>query len=59
MVKCIYLWWWYWRWRCYEAYRYSRNKKINELWFGYIQAHRIDDVDECAYDYFWKQSSSN
>ena len=27
-------------------------KKKNELWFGYIQAHRIDDVDECAYDYF-------
>ena len=44
----------------YEAYRYTRNKKkINELWFRYIQAHRVDDADECAYDYFWKQSSSN
>ena len=44
----------------YEAYRYTRNKKkINELWFRYIKAHRVDDADECAYDYFWKQSSSN
>ena len=44
----------------YEAYRYTRNKKkINELWFRYIQANYVDDADECAYDYFWKQSSSN
>ena len=44
----------------YEAYRYTRNKKkINELWFRYIKSHRVDDADECAYDYFWKQSSSN
>ena len=34
-------------------------KKINELWFRYIQGHRVNDADECAYDYFWKQSSSN
>jgi hypothetical protein len=44
----------------YEAYRYTRNKKkINELWFRYIRANCVDDADECAYDYFWKQSSSN
>ena len=44
----------------YEAYRYTRNKKkINELWFRYIKAHRVDDADECAYDYFWKNSSQN
>ena len=34
-------------------------KKINELWFRYIRANYVDDADECAYDYFWKQSSSN
>ena len=30
----------------------KKPKKINELWFRYIKSHRVDDADECAYDYF-------
>ena len=42
----------------YEAYRYTRNKKkINELWFRYVASDRVEDADECAYDYFWKNNS--
>ncbi len=44
----------------YEAYRYTKNKKkINEAFFKYTHAAWISDADECAYDYLWKQSSSN
>jgi hypothetical protein len=44
----------------YEAYRYSRNKKkINKLFFQYSQAGFLEDADECAFDYLWKQSSSS
>ena len=44
----------------YEAYRYTKNKKkINEAFFRYIHAPFIGDADECAYDYLWKQNSSN
>ena len=44
----------------YEAYRYTRNKKkINELFFNYTHAGFIQDADECAYDYIWKQASSS
>ena len=44
----------------YEAYRYTRNKKkINEAFFRYSHYAWISDADECAYDYLWKQSSSN
>ena len=44
----------------YEAYRYTRNKKkINELWFRYVASDKVEDADECAYDYFWKHNSGN
>ena len=44
----------------YEAYRYTKNKKkINEAFFKYTCAAFVQDADECAYDYIWKQSSSN
>ena len=44
----------------YEAYRYTRNKKkINEAFFRYTHYAWISDADECAYDYFWKNNSSN
>jgi hypothetical protein len=44
----------------YEAYRYTRKKKkINELFFNYTHAGFIQDADECAYDYMWKQASSS
>ena len=44
----------------YEAYRYTKNKKkINEAFFKYTHAAWISDADECAYDYMWKQNSSN
>jgi hypothetical protein len=44
----------------YEAYRYTRNKKkINEAFFRYVYADWISDADECAFDYKWKQNSSN
>ena len=44
----------------YEAYRYTSNKKkINKLFFQYTQAAFVEDADECAFDYLWKQSSSN
>ncbi len=44
----------------YEAYRYTRNKKkINELFFNYTHAGFVQDADECAYDYIWKQASSS
>ena len=44
----------------YEAYRYTKNKKkINEAFFKYTHAAFVQDADECAYDYIWKQSSSN
>ena len=42
------------------AYRYTRNKKkINKLFFQYTYAPTVQDADECAFDYFWKQNSSN
>ena len=42
-----------------EAYRYTANKKsVNELFFRYKYFGLITDADECAYDYFWKNSSS-
>ena len=44
----------------YEAYRYTKNKKkINEYFYQYTHAAFVQDADECAYDYMWKQSSSN
>ena len=44
----------------YEAYRYTRNKKkINKAWFIYTHNAFVRDSDECAFDYLWKQSSSN
>jgi hypothetical protein len=44
----------------YEAYRYTRNKKkINKLFFQYRYAPWVEDADECAFDYKWKQNSSN
>ena len=44
----------------YEAYRYTRNKKkINKLFFQYVYAPIVQDADECAFDYLWKQNSSN
>ena len=44
----------------YEAYRYTRNKKkINKAWFIYTHHGFVRDSDECAFDYLWKQSSSN
>ena len=44
----------------YEAYRYTRNKKkINKAWFIYTHNAFVQDSDECAFDYIWKQSSSN
>ncbi len=44
----------------YEAYRYTRNKKkINKAWFIYRYNAFVRDADECAFDYKWKQSSSN
>ena len=44
----------------YEAYRYTRNKKkINKLFFQYTYAPTVEDADECAFDYLWKQNSSN
>ena len=44
----------------YEAYRYTRNKKkINKLFFQYTNAPWVEDADECAFDYMWKQNSSN
>jgi hypothetical protein len=44
----------------YEAYRYTRNKKkINKLFFQYSYAPKVEDADECAFDYWWKQNSSN
>ena len=44
----------------YEAYRYTKNKKkINEAFFRYTHAGFVGDADECAYDYMWKQNSSN
>ena len=44
----------------YEAYRYTRNKKkINELWFRYVASNVVEDADECAYDYYWKNNSGN
>ena len=44
----------------YEAYRYTRKKKkINKLFFQYTYAPTAEDADECAFDYFWKQNSSN
>ena len=44
----------------YEAYRYTRNKKkINKLFFQYRYAPWVEDADECAFDYMWKQNSSN
>ena len=43
-----------------EAYRYTRNKKkINEYFYQYVYAPFVQDADECAYDYMWKQNSSN
>ena len=42
------------------AYRYTRNKKkINKLFFQYTYAPTVQDADECAFDFFWKQNSSN
>jgi hypothetical protein len=42
------------------AYRYTKNKKkINELFYRYVYAPYVQDADECAYDYMWKQNSSN
>ena len=42
------------------AYRYTaNNKKANELFFRYTHYGLISDADECAYDYFWKNNSSN
>jgi hypothetical protein len=59
---------WYSEWFSYsenqddtniEAYRYTANKKsVNELFFRYKYFGLITDADECAYDYFWKNSSS-
>ena len=44
----------------YEAYRYTKNKKkINEYFYQYVYAPFVQDADECAYDYMWKQNSSN
>ena len=44
----------------YEAYRYTRNKKkINKAWFIYTENDFVRDADECAFDYRWKQNSSN
>jgi hypothetical protein len=44
----------------YEAYRYTRKKKkINKAWFIYTHHAFVKDADECAFDYLWKQSSSN
>ena len=44
----------------YEAYRYTKNKKkINEYFYQYTHAGFVADADECAYDYIWKQNSSN
>ncbi len=44
----------------YEAYRYTRNKKkTNKAWFIYTHNAFVRDSDECAFDYLWKQSSSN
>jgi hypothetical protein len=44
----------------YEAYRYTRNKKkVNKAWFIYTENAFVRDADECAFDYKWKQSSSN
>ena len=44
----------------YEAYRYTRNKKkVNKAWFIYTNYIKVYDADECAFDYLWKQSSSN
>ena len=44
----------------YEAYRYTKNKKkINEAFFRYTHAAWVADADECAFDYLWKQNSSN
>ena len=44
----------------YEAYRYTKNKKkINEAFYKYVYAPFVQDADECAYDYMWKQNSSN
>ena len=43
----------------YEAYRYTRNKKkVNKAWFIYTENAFVQDSDECAFDYKWKQSSS-
>ena len=42
------------------AYRYTaNNKKANELFFRYTHYGLISDADECSYDYFWKNNSSN
>jgi hypothetical protein len=44
----------------YEAYRYTRKKKkINKLFYQYTHAPFVEDADECAFDYMWKQESSN
>jgi hypothetical protein len=44
----------------YEAYRYTKKKKkINEYFHRYIHAGYVEDADECAYDYIWKQGSGN
>ena len=44
----------------YEAYRYTKNKKkINEAFFRYTHAGFVADADECAYDYMWKNNSSD
>ena len=44
----------------YEAYRYTKNKKkINEYFYQYVYAPFVQDADECAYDFMWKQNSSN
>ena len=41
----------------YEAFRYNRNnKKINQLWFRYTHAHLVLDSDDCAFDFFFKNS---
>jgi hypothetical protein len=44
----------------YEAYRYTKNKKkINEAFFRYTHTPFVGDADECAFDYMWKNNSSN
>jgi hypothetical protein len=42
------------------VYRYTKNKKaINKAFFQYAYAPFVQDADECAFDYMWKQNSSN